>query len=177
MHFKKTIIKWKYETTLLSSIILYTSIFSHYTNLKNYAFSSFGWDLGIFNQIFYSSIYGGKFFHYTPELFLNTKGNYFAIHFSPILILLFPLYAAFPKLQTLLFSKCFILSLAALPLFYTSKEITENEKTSLIISLSYLLHPGIHGANWFDFQPQIFLPLFSFTMFFTLIREIGNGIS
>lgn len=175
MHFKKTIIKWKYETTLLFSIILYTIVFSHYTNLKNYAFSSFGWDLGIFNQIFYSSIYGGKFFQYTPDLFFNTNGNYFAIHFSPILILLFPLYAAFPKLQTLLVSKCFILSLAALPLFYASKKITESEKISLIISLSYLLHPGVQGANWFDFQPQIFLPLFIFTMFLTFIKGNWKG--
>jgi len=65
---------------------------------------------------------GGKWFLYTAELFLNTKGNYCVIHISPILILLFPMYAVFPRVQTLLFMKCLVLSLAALPLFHLSRE-------------------------------------------------------
>ena len=171
MQLIETIKKRKYEAIILFSILIYTIIFSYYTNLKHYAFLSYAWDLGIFNQLFYSSIFGGKWFYCTPELFLNREGNFFAIHFSPILILLFPIYALFPKVQTLLSMKSFILSLAALPLFYISRKMIGNEKISLMISLAYLLNPGTQGANWFDFHPQLFIPLLTFTMFLMLIKE------
>lgn len=171
MNFKESILERRFETALVLCVFVYTVIFSHQSILKHTSFASYAWDLGTFNQIYYSSIYGGRFYYYTPELFLNPSGSYFAIHFSPILLLLFPIYAIFPSVQTLLISKSLILSLAAVPLFYLSKKMTGSEKTSLVVSCIYLLYPGLHGANWFDFQPQIFIPLFAFTTFLMLIEE------
>jgi len=135
------------------------------------AFSSYAWDLGIFSQVFHSSVFGGKPFYYTPELYINPEGNYLAIHFSPILILLFPVYGLVPSVATLLSIKSLLLGLGAAPLFYISKKITGNERTSLLVSLAYLLHPGVQGANWFDFQPQVFIPFLAFTTFLALLHE------
>jgi uncharacterized membrane protein len=172
MHYKEITIKRKYEVALLICIVTYSLVFSYYTNLKHYTFSSYAWDLGIFNQLFHSTIFGGKFLYYTAELYLNPLGNYFAIHFSPILMLLFPFYAVFPRVQTLLFSKCLILGLAALPLYYLTKELTGSDRTSFLVGVSYLLHPGLHGANWFDFQPQVFIPFMIFATYLTMIKEM-----
>ncbi len=171
MDLREFVLERKYELTLLLFVISYTIIFTYFTYQKHISFNSYAWDLGTFNQIYYSSIYGGRFYYYTPELFLNPSGSYFAIHFSPILLLLFPIYAIFPSVQTLLISKSLILSLAAVPLFYLSKKMTGSEKTGLVVSCIYLLYPGLHGANWFDFQPQIFIPLFVFTTFLMLIEK------
>jgi uncharacterized membrane protein len=147
MNLKETILERRFETALMLCIFVYAVVFSHQSILKHTSFASYAWDLGTFNQIYYSSIYGGRFYYYTPELFLNPSGSYFAIHFSAILLLLFPIYAIFPSVQTLLISKSLILSLAAVPLFYLSKKMTGSEKTGLVVSCIYLLYPGLHGAN------------------------------
>ncbi|MBL7079255.1 DUF2079 domain-containing protein [Candidatus Bathyarchaeota archaeon] len=163
--------KKKYETTLYLCVIIYTSIFTYYTYLKHLSFSSFAWDLGIFNQLIYSSVFEGKLFYYTPELYLNPQGTYLAIHFSPILLTIFPIYALFPSILTLLFLKSAILSAAAIPLYYIARKLTGNDLTSLIISVAYLLNPGLQGANWFDFQPQIFIPFLVFTTFLFILER------
>ena len=150
----------KFEIALITAIIIYTTIFSISTIRKNYVFNSYAWDLGVFNQVFHNTVFEGKFFRYNADLYLNPSGNYFAIHFSPILFLVLPFYYLFPSIEFLLIFKSLILALGAIPLFYLSKELLENKTLSLFISITYLISPGIHGANWFDFQQQIFLPLF-----------------
>ena len=170
MHLKETLINRKYIITLSLFILIYTLTFSYFTFLKHHNLSSYGWDLGVFNQLFYSSTYGEKLLYYTPDLYMNPQGNYFAIHFSPILFTLFPPYMFRPDAGTLLIAKCLVLALAALPLFYLTREITGGERIALAVSLSYLLHPGVQGANWFDFQPQVFIPLLVFSTYLMLIK-------
>jgi len=110
-------------------------------------------------------------FYYTPELYMNEAGNYLAIHFSPIIGLLFPLYHLFPSVYLLLVVKSFLLALASYPLFKIVKELTGKGEAGLLIGLAYLLHPGVQGANWFDFQPQVFTPLLVFTTYYMLIKR------
>ncbi len=131
MHLKETLINRKYIITLSLFIIIYTLTFSYFTYLKHHNLSSYGWDLGVFNQLFYSSTYGEKLLYYTPDLYMNPQGNYFAIHFSPILFTLFPPYMFRPDAVTLLIAKCVVLALAALPLFYLTREITGGERIAL----------------------------------------------
>ena len=171
MNIIQYILKKKYKNTLYLCVIIYTSIFTYHTYLKHLSFSSFAWDLGIFNQLIYSSVFESKFFYYAPELYLNPQGSYLAIHFSPILLTIFSIYALFPSVLTLLFLKSAILSAAAIPLYYIARKLTRNNLTSLIISVAYLLNPGLQGANWFDFQPQIFIPLLVFTTFLFLLER------
>ncbi len=161
----------KFEIVLITAIIIYIAIFSVSTIRKNYVFNSYAWDLGVFNQVFHNTLFEGKFFQYNADLYLNPSGNYFAIHFSPILFLVLPFYYLFPSVEFLLIFKSLILALGAVPLFYLSKELLENKTLSLFISFTYLISPGLHGANWFDFQQQIFLPLFIFSMYYFFIKK------
>ena len=73
MNIIQYILKKKYENTLYLCVIIYTSIFTYHTYLKHLSFSSFAWDLGIFNQLIYSSVFEGKLFYYTPELYMNPQ--------------------------------------------------------------------------------------------------------
>jgi uncharacterized membrane protein len=50
------------------------------------------------------------------------------------------------------------------------RELTSSKKVSLAVCMVYLLHPGIQGANWFDFQPQVFLPLLIFSTYYLLLK-------
>ena len=40
-----------------------------------------------------------------------------------------------------------------------------------MIGLVYLLYVPLQGANWFDFQPQVFLPVLFFSMFYFAVKS------
>jgi len=160
-----------YGIMVILAIIVYGVVFSYFTVLKHNVFQSYAWDLGSFNQAFYTTLHEGKLFYYTTELFFNLSGSYFAMHISPILFLLLPFYAIYPSPVTLLVTKSFILALGALPLYFLARELLKDKKAALILSLAYLLYPPLQGANWFDFQQQVFLPLFFFSMTYFMIKQ------
>jgi len=152
--------RWdRYDTYLTISILCYGIVFSYLTLLKHYRFTSYAADLGVFNQAFYTTIFNGKLFYYTPELWLNPSGCFFAVHFSPILFLLLPIYAVYPKAESLLVTQSFLIALAAIPIYLLTTKHLGDKKAAVMMAIIYLLYVPIHGANWFDFHPQAFIPL------------------
>jgi len=160
-----------YDLAIWIPITLYSTIFSYYTIFKHNTFNSYAWDLGVFNQALYTTLFHGKFLYYTADLYLNPKGCYLAIHFSPIILLLTPIYALQPTAETLLIIKSSALALGALPLYFLAKKKLENDKAALMLAIIYLLYPGLQGANWFDFQPQVFIPLLTFTSLYFMEQK------
>ena len=160
-----------YLVLLFAAILIYGLIFSYFTVLKHTLFQTSGWDLGVFDQALYTTLHNGELLYYTADLFLNPSGVYFAQHVSPILFLVLPFYAINASSVTLLVFKSFILAFAAFPLYFLAKELLENAKAGFIVAIIYLLYAPLHGANWFDFQPQIFLPLLFFSMFYFAIKS------
>lgn len=157
--------KINYITILGLAIIAYTLLFSIATVNKHRSFYSYAWDLGVFNQAIYNSIFENKLFHYTCDSYLNIRENYFAFHFSPILALVFPAYFLVPRASTLLIIKSLLIALGAFPLYLVGEKITGKKTLSLIVALVYLIQPGTQASNWFDFQPQVFIPLCLFGTF------------
>jgi uncharacterized membrane protein len=153
------------------SIISYGIIFSYFCIQKHYGFASFGWDLGIADQSFYTTLFNGKLLYSTAELYMNPSGCYFAEKFSPILFILLPFYAISPSSTTLLILKSFILSLGALPLYFLSTRLFGSKKASFFMVIVYLLHPGLQSSNSFDFQQQIFIPFFVFSLYYFMIKK------
>jgi len=152
-------------------ITIYTVVFSYNTILKYNAFRAYAWDLGIFNQALWTTLYDGKMFYYTVELFVNPGGNFFGSHFSPILFLMLPVYYLHPAPETLLVFQSFILALGALPLYYFTKETLNHRTAAVVFALAYLIYPPLHGVNWFDFHVQAFLPVLFFSTMYFLKKE------
>lgn len=160
-----------YDFLIIVAIIIYGIIFSYFTVQKHNVFQSSGWDLGVFDQALYTTLHNGKFFYYTADLFLNPSGCYFAQHICPILFLILPFYAINSSPATLLILKSFILAFGALPLYLLAKKLLESEKAGFIVAIVYLLYAPLQGANWFDFQPQVFLPMLFFSMFYFVVKS------
>jgi uncharacterized membrane protein len=160
-----------YDFLTIAAIAVYGVVFSYFTVLKYTVFQSYAWDLGIFNQAFYTTLHDGRLFYYTPELFYNVSGSYFAMHISPILFLVLPFYAICPSPATLLIIKSFVLALGALPLYLLAKELLGSNKAGFVLAITYLLYPPLQGANWFDFQQQMFLPFLFFFMCYFMIKR------
>jgi uncharacterized membrane protein len=151
------------ELVVYLLIAMYTVVFSYFTILKHNAFRSYAWDLGIYNQALWTTLNQGKLFYYTPELYVIPSGNYFGQHFSPILFLVLPVYAVNPTPETLFVFQSFIIALGALPLYWFARDNLNSKLIAVGFSTTYLLYPLLHGANWFDFHVQSFLPLFFFS--------------
>jgi uncharacterized membrane protein len=160
-----------YPVLLLVAVLAYSVIFAHFTVQKHDVFHTHAWDLGIFNQALYTTLFSGRLLYYTVELFLNPSGCYFAVHLSPILFLVLPVYALLPSPTTLLVLKSFILATGAIPLYLLARTMWRSDRPAFLLALAYLLYPPLQGANWFDFQPQIFLPLFFFSLCYFMVRR------
>jgi len=155
------------ECVLFAMIIAYVAVFSYFTILKYCAFRSYAWDLGIFNQSLWTTLNEGRLFRHTLELFLNSSGSFFAVHFSPILFLVLVPYAALQRPETLLVLQSVVLAIAAYPLYLLVREEFKNSASiAMIFAVVYLIYPALHGVNWFDFHVQSFLPLFIFGMLY-----------
>jgi uncharacterized membrane protein len=159
------------EIIVYFAVLCYGLVFSYFTIQKFYSFNAYAWDLGIFNQSFWTTTHNGQLFFSTVERFVNPSGVFFGIHFSPILFIALPFYSLYSSPLTLLVFQSFILGLGAIPLYFIAKRVLNVKTTAVVISLVYLLYPALHGVNWFDFHAQAFLPLFLFCTLYFLIKE------
>ncbi len=148
-------------------ILCYTIIMSIITILRHYFLFSGAWDLGIFNQVFWSTLHG-RFFYYSVEPWFGQ--SFFSVHFSPILILLVPFYTFFPYPGTLLVLQSFIIALGVVPLYFLAKGEL-NERLALLLPFLYLTHPLLLGANLFDFHFEAFIPVTLLSMIYFLKKK------
>jgi uncharacterized membrane protein len=159
------------ELILLLAVFCYTVVFSFFTILKHQAFNTYAWDLGIFDQSFWTTVHSGQLFFSTVEQFISPVGSFFGTHFSPVLFLVLPFYYVVSSPQTLLVAQSFILALGAIPLYYFAKNSLKSRAMAVVFSMVYLIYPPLQGVNWFDFHAQAFLPVFFFSAFYFLFKE------
>jgi uncharacterized membrane protein len=161
----------QYELIITFAIIVYTITLTWFTVSKHNTFSTYAWDLGIFDQGFWTTVNLDRVFYYTCELHLSESGSFFGIHFSPILFTIIPIYYMHQSAETLLFTQSLVLGLSALPI-YRIAQLYHGKKTSCILACLYLLNPALHGVNSYDFHVQAFLPLtLGYVLYYSLSRR------
>ena len=146
------------EKILFTAIFVYIVVLSTLTSLKHYCFRTF--DFGIFVQIFWHSTHGNYMFTQPRGTPLHPT-SFLGVHFSPLLMVLIPLYKLIPSPYVLLVLQTTAL---ALPVYFVYKigvEVTGRERLSLIYAIGYLLYPGTLWSNWYDFHLESFIPLFT----------------
>ena len=162
----------RWTKLVLVATSTYGVVFSVLTILRVYALSSFAYDLGIYHQSLYTTVFNHRFFYYTVDLPSNPSGSIFGVHFSPILVLLLIPYALVPSIFTLTVLQTWAIALAAVPLYLLGRRTLNSERIAFVISIAYLLHPATQGVNWYDFHPEAFLPLaFASGLYFLERRE------
>jgi uncharacterized membrane protein len=148
----------------------YIIILSTVTILKHDAFLTSGFDLGLVNQAFHTTLFDGKLFYETADLSFNPSGSFFGVHFSPILFLLLPFYAIFPSVENVLVMQTVILALGAFPIYWMSRDLL-GKKVGLVISIVYLVYPPLLLLNWNDFHLESFTSTFLIFSIYYLERE------
>jgi uncharacterized membrane protein len=155
---------------LYLAVSVYIIVMSSITILKNRAFLTSGFDLGIFNQAFHTTLFDGKLFYETGDLSFNPGGSFFGAHFSPILFLLLPFYAIYPRVENLLVMQTVILALGAFPVYWMGRDKL-GKNVAYTISLIYLLYPPLILLNLNDFHMEAFTSTFFLFSVYYLEQE------
>ncbi|MCI0604143.1 DUF2079 domain-containing protein [bacterium] len=138
---------------ILILIAVMAILYSTYSLLRHWHYSSSGYDLGIFDQAMW---------HYSRfEIPRNTIADYphiLAEHFHPILLILVPFYRVLPRPEILLVLQAVLLSLSALPVYIYARSRV-GSRFGFVLSLAYVLFWGIQKTVAFDFHELAFSPL------------------
>lgn len=147
-------------------ITTYIGVFVHWTWTQHYGFSTFGFDLGIFEQ-------GMWLLSRFKDPFVTVLGlDLFGDHTSFILVLLVPFYWVFDSTSTLLIAQTVALGGAALPVWLIGREKLRNEWLAVAGALVYLAHPAVGLTNLENFHPDSFeMPLVFGVLFFMMRKR------
>lgn len=127
----------------------YAAYFSYYTILNHHRFGTSGFDLGIYDNLMFNATRGQPF--RTTVLFGPAGGNNLASHAEFIVILFAPIYALFPRAESLLVLQSSLLGFAAVPLFlFAATQLPR--WAALAVALIYLIYGPLHGPNFYDFH-------------------------
>lgn len=125
---------------------------------RNYL--SGAYDLGIFDQAVHSYAHG----HWPYSLIKGPHYSVLGDHFSPILVLIVPLYWVFPHAQTLLVLQAALIAISVVPIYrWSAREL--GSRAASILAFGYGTFWGIGAAVSFDFHEIAFaVPLLAFSL-------------
>ncbi len=153
----------KQPNTLPLLIIFLFSLYYIGISCLNYRFYLTGGDLPIFTEIFENSIRGD----FLLSTIQHGSYNFLGHHFSPILILLIPVYYLFSSPYTLLLVQGLVFTAGAWPLFRFTAAKSKSTFLATAVTLGYLLAPLQLEDLVYDFHPAYFTPtLVLFTLYF-----------
>jgi len=152
---KETKVKIKVYKGLCLALLIYVLVLSTVAILKHHAFLTSFYDLGIFNQAFWTTLFEHKLFYETGDLAFNPVGSFFGTHFSPILFLILPFYAIYPSCETLIVLQTIILAIGAIPVYLMARKKL-GDKLALYVAVLYLVYPPLIALNLNDFHLEAF---------------------
>jgi len=114
------------------------------------SYGSNAFDLGLFAQSLKSTLEGRLLYHTIGGL------SHLAYHFSPVLLLLVPVYALFPHCETLLIVQSLAMGASAYLVFDLARAHGLSDSRSLFLELLFAVNPMVWGVLLFDFHPVVF---------------------
>lgn len=139
---------------------------------RYYNLSAPNFDFGIFSNIFY---YMKKTLLPLSTCERDYLLSHFAVHFSPILYLILPIYFIFSNPVVLQIMQVIIIFSGIIPIIKIAKHYNLSRVKIIIISILYCFYPALSCGTFFDFHENCFLtPLLLWYIYFS---EKENKIS
>lgn len=147
----------------LAIATVYFILFTTLSVLRHESYHSFGLDLGLFDQVFWNTTQGRPF-ESTMSLGIAAPHSLLGDHFSPVFLLLMPLYYAYPHPETLLVIQTAALALGAWPVYLLGK---------LKLAAGY---PLLWVLVYFLFLPLAFINLYDFHEIALAVAPLGFAL-
>lgn len=136
---------------------VFFAVFNSAVTVSRYlAYRAPAFDFGIFAQAFYSL--KERFIPFTT-CERGYELSHFSVHLSPVFYLALPIYALFPRPETVQVIQALVLALGVIPLWLTARKLGISNKVSALFCVVYLLHPALMGGCMYDFHENCFLPV------------------
>ncbi|MCK5548744.1 MAG: DUF2079 domain-containing protein, partial [Thermoplasmata archaeon] len=148
--------------------VLYFVVMSAVVCYRHFTFQTHGHDLGIFTQVMYNSCNG-------DFLFSSILGNrsFMGEHFSPVLIMLIPLYHIFQTPYTLLILQTAALACAVFPIYHLARRELPSTVLGTLVAVMFLSYEPLRNVNLYDFHPIAFVvPLLAFAFYFLSVERV-----
>lgn len=140
------------ETALAAAFIgVYLVVYGTLAILRHRTFHSFGFDLALFDQVFWNTSQG-RLFESTISQADPRMHSYLGDHWSPVFGLLTPFYSAYPHPETLLVIQTLLLGLGALPIYLLARLKLEPGFQRLAWVLAYFLFLPVAYISLLDFH-------------------------
>ena len=133
---------------------VYSVTFGALSVLRHRSYHSFGFDLGLFDQVFWNSTQG-RLFESTMSQALAVPHSLLGDHFSPVFLLVLPFYFVFPHPETLLLVQTLALALGAWPVYLLAR-LKLPAGYPLLWVLGYFLFVPLAYINLYDFHDVAF---------------------
>lgn len=150
---------------LAGIITTYTLIIGAWAVNRFMSFNATFWDLGLMTQAIWNTAHG-RILHESVNLGYSVSRLAMA-HWELIYLPLAAIYRVIPSVSLLLYVQSFVLACGAIPIYKFALKKLSSAPAALLISLSYLFYPALHGANLFDLHGLTFATTFLlFTFYF-----------
>ncbi len=137
-----------FQAVLLA--VAYAAIASFVSILRHQSYQTCALDLGLFAQTLKSTLQG-------DILYSSIDGmSSFGYHFTPILLLLVPIFWLAPHCETLLIVQSLALGLGGYLVYNLGRSQGLNHKVTLAIEFLFFINPLVYGVNFYDFHPVVF---------------------
>ncbi len=144
---------------VVTAAVAYAAFFSFFLLRWHYKLRTGNFDLSINNNLMYGGLYGD--FLQSPVAFPADPKKYLAAHAKFGHYLFLPIYAVFPRAETLLVIQATLIGAGAIPLFlFARRHLTH--WAAATIALVYLAYYPMHGASFSEFQNVPIAALFVF---------------
>lgn len=157
--------------TSIGVAVIFTVFVCTIVVLRVLVYTAPNFDFGIFCNIYYNL---KESFRPLSTCERDTLLSHFAVHFSPILYLLLPIYYIFPSAITLQIAQVVLLMSGVVPLWLLMKKYNVNATVKLFLSIAYCAYPAICFGCIYDFHENCFiLPLLLWLfLFYELNKKI-----
>jgi uncharacterized membrane protein len=149
---------------LWAAVVAYGVAFASLSVLRHRAFSTGRFDLGNMVQAVWSTAHGH------PLAVTDLRGDQVSrlgAHVDPILVLLAPLWWAWPSPTMLLTLQAAAVALGAFPVFWLAAKHVGSERAALGFALAYLLYPALQWMTLSEFHPvALATPLLLFALWY-----------
>jgi uncharacterized membrane protein len=147
---------------VVSGVVFYVAFFSFYLLRWHYKLRTGNFDLSINNNLMYGGLHGH--FLESPVVFPQDPGKYLANHAKFGGYLFLPLYALYPRAETLLVLQSTLIGVSALPLWGFARRHLSPWMACTVV-LAYLAYYPMHGASFSEFQ---YVPIAGFFVLTTV---------
>jgi uncharacterized membrane protein len=134
---------------VVAGALTYAGFFTFYLLRWHYKLRTGNFDLSINNNLMFGGLHG-EFLRSTVA-FPTDPSKYLATHAKFGSFWFLPIYALFPRAETLLVIQATLIGASAIPLFAFARRHL-SEWLAAIVTLAYLLYYPMHGASFSEFQ-------------------------